>query len=140
MIPQWETIGDLEFLSDGAYMEIRPLTAGSQMIHIPVDIPSSLYGTTTKLKSVRICYRADQAASFIATTILSQGTDTGTLSQAINDTSDRTSTAWECYTVTDATPDIVQGSVYIQLTLNFANTGSAHDIRIGNIALQLTEQ
>jgi hypothetical protein len=140
VIPQWESVGDLEFLSDGAYMEIRPVTAGSQTIHIPVDLPSTLYGTTTKLKSVRICYRADQATSFIGTTILSQGTDTGTLSQAINDTTDRTSTSWECYTVTDATPDLVQGSVYIQFGLTFAGTGSTHDIRIGSIALRLTEQ
>jgi len=140
MIPQWESIGDLEFLSDGAYMEIRPLTSGTQIVQIPVDVPSALFGTATKLKSVRICYRVDLAASFIATTILSQGTDTGTLNQAINDTTDRTSTAWECYTVTDVTPDLIQGSVYLQLSLSFAGTGAAHDIRIGSIALRLTEQ
>jgi hypothetical protein len=140
MIPQWESIGDLEFLSDGAYMELRPVTSGYQYVHIPVDVPSALFGTTTKLKSVRICYKCDQAGSFVATTILSQGTDSGTLSQSINDTTSRTNTSWECYTVTDATPDAIQGSVYIQLTLSFAGTGSTHDIRIGNIALRLTEQ
>ncbi len=140
MIPQWESIGDLEFLSDGAYMEIRPLTSGTQIVQIPVDLPAELYGTATKLRSVRICYRVDQAASFVATTILSQGTDTGTLNQAINDTTDRTSTTWDCYTATATTPEIVEGSVYVQLSLSFANTGSGHDIRIGNIALRLTEQ
>lgn len=140
MIPQWESIGDLEFLSDGAYMEVRPVTSGFQYVHIPVDVPGTLFGTTTKLKSVRICYRCDQAGSFVATTILSQGTDSGTLNQSINDTTDRASTGWDCYTVTDPTPDVVQGSVYIQLALSFAGTGSAHDIRIGNIALRLTEQ
>jgi hypothetical protein len=139
-IPQWDSIGDLEFLSDGAYMEVRPVTSGFQYVHIPVDIPSALFGTTTKLKSVRICYRADQAASFVATTILSQGTDAGTISQSINDTTDRTSTTWDCYTVSDVTPDTIQGSVYIQLAMSFAGTGSTHDIRIGNIALRLTEQ
>jgi hypothetical protein len=140
MIPQWESSGDLEFLSDGAYMEIRPVTSGFQYVHIPVDIPSTLFGTTTRLKSVRICYRVDQAGSFVSTTILSQGTDSGTFSQSINDTTDRNSTGWECYTVTDATPDVIQGSVYVQLTLSFAGTGAMHDIRIGNIALGLTEQ
>jgi len=140
MIPQWESVGDLEFLSDGAYMEVRPSTSGFQYVHIPVDLPSTLFGTTTKLKSVRICYRCDQAGSFVSTTIVSQGTDSGTISQLINDTTARTSTSWECYTVTDSTPNAIQGSLYIQLTLSFAGTGSAHDIRIGNIALGLTEQ
>ena len=140
MIPQWESIGDLEFLSDGAYMEVRPSTSGFQYVHIPVDLPSTLFGTTTKLKSARICYRCDQAASFVSTTIVSQGTDSGTISQSINDVTSRTSTSWDCYTVTDSTPNAIQGSLYIQLTLSFAGTGSAHDIRIGNIALGLTEQ
>ena len=140
MIPQWDSVGDLEFLSDGVYMEVRPSTSGLQYVHIPVDLPSALFGTTTKLKSARICYRCDQAGSFVSTTILSQGTDSGTVSQSINDTTDRASTSWDCYTVTDSAPDAIQGSVYIQLTLSFAGTGSTHDIRIGNIALGLTEQ
>jgi hypothetical protein len=140
MIPKWDSIGDLEFLSDGAYMEVRPVTSGFQYVHIPVDIPGTLFGTTAKLKSVRICYRSDQAGSFVSTTILSQGTDSGTISQSINDTTSRTSTSWDCYIITDLTPNVIQGSVYIQLTLSFAGTGSAHDIRIGNIALGLTEQ
>jgi len=140
MIPQWESIGDLEFLSDGAYMEVRPSTSGFQYVHIPVDLPSTLFGTTTKLKSARICYRCDQAGSFVSTTIVSQGTDSGTISQSINDVTSRTSTSWDCYTVTDSTPNAIQGSLYIQLTLSFAGTGSAHDIRIGNITLVLTEQ
>lgn len=140
MIPQWDSIGDLEFLSDGAYLEVRPVTSGVQYVHIPVDVPGALFGAPTKLKSLRVCYRSDQAASFIATTILAQGTDAGTLSQAINDVTDRASTSWACYTVTDATPDVVQGSVYIELALSFAGTGAAHDIRLGNIAVRLTEQ
>jgi len=140
MLPQWESIGDVEFLADGAYMEIRPNTSGFQYVQIPVDLPSVLFGTPTKLKSIRVCYKDDQAASFVSTTIVSQGTDSGTLSNFINDTTDRTSTSWECYTVTDATPDTITGSVYIQFTLQFAGTGLAHDIRIGNVALTLTEQ
>jgi len=126
-------------LSDGAYMEIRPVNSGLQYVHIPVDLPSVLFGTPTKLKSIRVCYRDDQAGSFVETTIVSQGTDLGAFDNFINDTTDRTNTSWECYTVTDATPDTITGSVYIQLTFSFAGTGSAHDIRIGNIALTLVE-
>lgn len=139
MLPQWESIGDVELLSNGAYIEIRPVVAGFQYVHIPVDLPSVLFGTPTKLKGIRVCYKDDQAASFLSTTIVSQGTDTGTLDYFINDVTDRKSTSWECYTVTDATPDPITGSVYIQLTFEFAGTGATHDIRIGNIALALTE-
>lgn len=140
MVPQWESVGEIQFLSDGAYMEVRPITSGLQYVHIPIDLPSALFGTATKLKNARICYKCDQAGSFVETTIVNQGTDSGTLSSIINDTTNRTSTSWQCYTVTDSTPDEIQGSLWIQLTLNFAGTGSAHDIRIGNIALALTEQ
>ncbi len=139
MLPQWESIGDVELLSDGAYIEIRPVTAGFQYVHIPVDLPGVLFGTPTRLQGIRVCYKDDQTASFLSTTIVSQGTDAGTLSYFINDVTDRKSTSWQCYTVTDATPDPITGSVYIQLTFEFAGTGAAHDIRIGNIALTLTE-
>jgi hypothetical protein len=142
MVPQWESRTDLEFLSDGAYMEIRPSASAStfEYVQIPVDLPSVLFGTTTKLESVRVCYKCDQAASFVTTTIVGQGTDSGTFNSIINDTTDRTSTSWGCYTVTATTPEEITGSVYIQLSLNFAGTGSAHDIRIGNITLTLTEE
>jgi hypothetical protein len=142
MVPDFESRDDLDFLADGVYMEIRPDSTASafEYVQIPVDIPSVLFGTPTKLKSVRVCYRCDQAGSFVTTTIVGQGTDSGTLNNMINNTTNRTSTSWDCYTVTDTTPNEITGSVYVQLSLELAGTGSAHDIRIGNIALTLTEE
>ena len=142
MVPDFESRDDLDFLSDGVYMEIHPDSTASafEYVHIPVDIPSVLFGTPTKLKSVRVCYRCDQAASFVTTTIVGQGTDSGTVNNMINNTTNRTSTSWDCYTVTDTTPNVISGSVYVQLSLALAGTGSAHDIRIGNITLTLTEE
>ncbi len=141
MIAQWESTGDVEFLPDGVYMEVRPTASASgfEYVQIPVNLPSRLFGAATRFDSIRICYKCDQAASFVSTTIVNQGTDSGTLNTIINDTTDRTNTDWECYTVTADTPETISGSVYIQLTLEFDGTGSTHDIRIGNITLTLNE-
>lgn len=138
MVAQYDS--DVEFRSDGAYMEVRPNATGLQYVQVPVDLPTVLFGTATKLKSVRICYRCDQAASYITTTFVRYATDSGTLSTLITDNTDRTSTSWECYTFTDTTPDEIQGSLWIALSLYFAGTGSSHDIRIGNTTLTLTEE
>ncbi|MBN1888100.1 MAG: hypothetical protein JW850_08925 [Thermoflexales bacterium] len=142
VIADYESRSDLEFLADGPYVEVRPgaSASGFEYILIPVDLPSTLFGAPTKLKSIRLCYRSDQAGSFVSTTMVGQGADSGTIDTLINDTTNRTSTDWACYTVTDATPPTITGSVYIQLTLELAGTGSAHDIRIGNITLTLTEK
>lgn len=141
MIAQWESTGDIEFLPDGVYMEVRPTASASsfEYVQIPVNLPSRLFGAATRFDSIRICYKCDQAASFVSTTIVNQGTDSGTLNTIINDTTDRTNTDWECYTVTADTPETISGSLYLQFSLNYAGTGSTHDIRIGNITLTLNE-
>jgi hypothetical protein len=131
---------NVEFRPDGAYMEVRPNASGFQYVYIPVDLPSVLFGTATKLKSARICYRCDQAGSYVTSTFVDNGTDSGSFTNLITDLTDRKSTNWQCYTLTDSTPNEIQGSLWIQLTLDFAGTGSAHDIRIGNITLTLTEK
>jgi hypothetical protein len=142
MVPDWESGSDLGFRPTGVYMEVRPGASAStaEYVQIPVDLPSVLFGTRTKLRRVRICYRCDQAASFVNTTIVSQGRDSGTANNIINDTTDRTSTDWECYSVTASPPESITGSVYIRLSLSFDGTGAAHDIRIGNITVTLTEE
>ena len=131
---------DIEFRADGAYMEVRPVASGSETVYIPVDLPSELFGTATKLESARICYRCDTTLSFIDTTFVRYSTDSGTFGTLINNTTNRTSDSWGCYTVTDSTPDEIPGSLFLQFTLSYAGTGSAHDIRIGNITLTLTEE
>jgi hypothetical protein len=134
------SIGEVQFRSNGANMEIRPVVSGTHTVHIPVDLPSKLFGVTTKIESLQVCYQCQTAESYVDTTIMSQGTGWGVISAMFSDTTNRTSTIGECYTVNDGFPNEVLGSVWIQLSLRFAGTGSLHDIRIGNIALTLTEQ
>jgi hypothetical protein len=135
------SVSALEFLSNLNLTVIRPVASGLHFIVIPVDFPSVLFGTPTKLKSVRICYRCIDTVSFIDTTIVSLGLDSGSQSRLIDDHTDRTTgSTFDCYTVTDATPNLIQGSLAIQLGLNFAGTGSPYELWISNIALTLTEQ
>jgi len=121
------------------YMEVRPNASEIEFVYVPVDLPSVLLGTATKLKSVRVCYNVDLAASHITETTVNYLGDSS-LTTLITDGTDRTSTAWECYTLTDTTPNEIQGSLFVRFVLNFTGTGSSHDIRIGRITLTLTEQ
>ena len=121
------------------YMEVRPNASEIAYVYVPVDLPSVLLGTATKLKSVRVCYNVDLAASHITETTVNYLGDSS-LTTLITDGTDRTSTAWECYTLTDTTPNEIQGSLFVRFVLNFTGTGSSHDIRIGRITLTLTEQ
>lgn len=121
------------------YMMVHPNVAGTQYVYVPVDLPSVLFGTATKLKHVRVCYFNDQAASYITQTTVSYMGDSGT-TILINDDNDYKATAWTCYGVTDTTPGEIQGSLYVRFALYFADTGDAHEIRIGKITLTLTEQ
>jgi hypothetical protein len=121
-------------------IEVRPNATGSQYVYLPVDLPSVLFGTRTKLKSARICYECDQTASFITKTSVRYTTDSGSYTNLISDDTNRTNTTWECYTLTDTTPGEIEGSLFIRLVLSFAGTGSSHDIRIGKITLTLTEE
>jgi hypothetical protein len=140
-LAHWWSVSDVQFLSNLGYMAIRPLSSGTHYILIPVDLPSVLFGTPTKLKSVQICYTCSNALSFVDIMIVNMGLDSGSSSGVIIDYTNRTSTGlpFDCYTVTDAIPNVIEGPLVIELRLNFAGT-AGHDILIGNIALTLTEQ
>ncbi|TRZ51715.1 hypothetical protein D4S03_04700 [bacterium] len=125
---------------DNGYMEVRPNIAVVQVVYVPVDLPSVLFGTATKLKSVRVCYSVDQVASYITATSVDYIGDSGGYTTLITDSIDRKSTVWECYKATDATPNAIQGSLSVRFSLQFAGIGSSHDIQIGRITLTLTEQ
>jgi hypothetical protein len=131
--------GNVDLRPSGiGWIEVRPNATGLEAVYVPVDLPSVLFGTRTKLKSARICYECDQTASYITDTFVRYVTDSD-FDTLISDTTDRKNTDWECYTLTDTTPGEIEGSLWIHLTLDFAGTGASHDIRIGKITLTLTE-
>jgi hypothetical protein len=131
---------DVEFMASRASMRVRPNVSGPETVYVPVDLPSVLFGATTKLKRVRVCYIVDQASSFIDSTVVGYTDEGGVANLIIIDGADRTSTSWDCYTITDSTPREILGSLCLQFDMEYAGIGSGHDIQIGSITLTLTEE
>ena len=119
------------------YVRISANSIGTHYAYIPVDVPSRLFGTSLKLLNFKVCYQTSNALTKIDTTVVRYATDAGSHVDQISDATDRTSTAWSCYTVTDPTPITIGGAVMVRFVMNFSNTG--HYINIGNIKLTLTE-
>jgi hypothetical protein len=119
------------------YIIVSAGTTGQQWAYVPVDVPSKLFGTPSKLLNFRVCYQSSNALTRIDETDVRYATDTGGYVDQIADLTDRNSTVWSCYTVTDATPITIGGAVMVRFVLNFNST--AHTINIGKITLTLTE-
>jgi len=120
-------------------MELRPGAAGFDYVYAPVDLPSVLFGVPTKLKSARICYKCDTAASYINITSVRYIDDSGNETDLISDSTNQSDTSWSCYTLTATTPNEIQGSLFIRFVLSFDGSGASHDIQIGRITLTLEE-
>ncbi len=118
-------------------LDLDPTATGSQYIYIPVDLPAQLFGVEQKLKSFRVCYQLSNSISYLSEVGVYYTTDTGMRSALHNDTTNRASTSWQCYTVTDPTPSVIPNSVFMRFQLYVSN--STHWITIGSIELTLTE-
>ncbi len=118
-------------------LDLDPTTTGSQYIYIPVDLPAQLFGVEQKLKSFRVCYELSNSNSYLSEVGVYYTKDTGARSALHNDTTNRTSTSWQCYTVTDLSPAVIPNTVFMRFQL-YVND-STHWISIGNIELTLTE-
>lgn len=131
---------DIELRPNGTYVEVHPGSAGLPSAYVPVDLPSVLYGTPLKLKSIRVCYKCDTSASFITLTRVRYADESGGFTNLISSSTNRDSTSWGCYTISAYDPQEIQGSLYVILGMDFDAGGESHDIQIGNITLTLTEQ
>lgn len=140
-VPHSLSVSDLEIRTNAAgYVEIRPLAVSSnENVYVPVDLPLQLFGVQQKLRSVQICYRVENASSYITQVNVRTFEDDGGYTTPIHDITARTSTTFACYTLTDANPDLITGSLLIHFQLVFADTGYSNDIQIGKITLTLVE-
>jgi hypothetical protein len=102
-----------------------------------VDLPSRVFGVEQKLKGFRLCYELSDSTSYLSEVGVYWTTDTGMRTALYNDTTNRTSTSWRCYTVTDPTPAVIQHSAFIRFQLYVSN--ATHRISLGSIELTLTE-
>lgn len=127
----------VDILPLGPYVEFEPNTTGNVEIQIPITLPIVQNGIPRKLQSFEILYVVDNAASYIDTVLVGQNNGSGGTSQLILDVTARSNTTWTSYQVVDPTPNTVNNAACMSVVMKFANTGSAHSIKIGSIELTL---
>ncbi len=92
------------------------------------------------LDSITVCYQLDQSSSYINDLFVYYTNDNGGRVELISDPTNRTSTTWDCYTVSDPSPGVIESPVFIRFDLQYGGTGASHDIEIGKIILTLVEE
>ncbi len=125
--------------NDQGYVYFQASTTGAQEVLLPVTLPARVFGVPQKLRSIKVCYQLDNFSSYIDKTQAYYRSDSDVLTTMFLDDTDRQNTWWTCYTYDDPTPNLIQGAVIVRFWLNYAGTGNAHEIVIGNISLTLTE-
>ncbi|MCC7352200.1 MAG: hypothetical protein IT330_00480 [Anaerolineae bacterium] len=132
----------IQFQDEGNIFVNQAAGSGERTLIIPVDLPAMLYGVSTKIKAVQVCYDLSNTGSFITRTRVQEWPDPGgPLDTIIDDNTDRTSITDVCYTAIDAVPEIVRGTVTVRLTLNFRAeaTFPGDIVVINSVRLALTE-
>lgn len=122
------------------YTEIEnDSNTGSSTIYVPVHNFTQLLGSPLRLQSLEVCYRVDTASSYISQTRVYYANSSGGRTEILYSDTDRTSTSWSCYTVSNVTPAAIEGPLLVYFNLYFAGTGSGHTITIGQITATLVE-
>ena len=122
------------------YNEIEnAITAGSSTIYVPVSNLTQLFGSPLKLKNLEVCYKLDTASSYIDQTRVYYADATGNRTTIMDNSTNRTSTTWSCYTLTNGAPAEVNGPLLIYFNLYFNGTGAANTITIGQITATFVE-
>lgn len=112
---------------------------GSSTIFVPVSNLTKLHGAAFKLKSLEVCYDLDMSASYIDQTWVFYADNTGGRTEILSSDTNRTSTTWTCYTVTNAVPVTIDGPLLVYFNLYFSGTGASHTITIGQITATLVQ-
>ena len=103
-------------------------------IRIPIDIPGEISGVPQKAKSLTVHYSTHN--STVTRTAIEYVMANGSGTSLVSDFTDRSSSTYTSYTITDATPSQIVGSLSLALQVDFEAGGS---IRIGTIILTTTD-
>ena len=105
-------------------------------VSIPVHIQSRVGDTVQKIKSLKIYYQVSPGSSSrIDHTWLEMAAGAGSFAVVLDSETDRTSSTWTSYTLTDASPDPISGHVSINMQVYIGEAGEAGYVNIGNIIL-----
>jgi hypothetical protein len=112
---------------------------GTKYLSIPVSTFGTLFGARQYVKSIQVCYKTPAFNNYIdATAVLKNNGGLG-YTFYINDPTDRTASAFDCYTVTATTPRVaIDNSSWVQFNIVFENT-TGWEIDIYTVKLTLTE-
>jgi hypothetical protein len=122
------------------YTEIEnTANTGSSTIFVPAHNFTQLFGSPLKLKDLEVCYKVDTSSSYIDQTRVYYANSSGGRTEIMTDNTNRTSTSWNCYTITNTTPVEIEGPLLVYFNLYFAGTGGSHTVTIGQITATLIE-
>lgn len=122
------------------YTEIENTSGtGARDIYVPVHNLIQLFGSPLKVKSLDVCYDLASASSYIDETKVYYANDAGGKTELLTSITNRTSTAWDCYTVSTGSPAVIDGPMFVYLKFSFAGTGDTHKINIGRMVATLVE-
>ena len=107
-------------------------------VYVPVHNPVTLLGKPLKLESIEVCYQVTEG-SYIERTAVFFADRSGGRTQILDNWTSRTSTSWTCYTVTNDTPELIEGPLLVYFLLLFDESSSSDRVTIGQITLTLTK-
>jgi hypothetical protein len=119
----------------GGSTSVTSTATGAQTVYLPLQLPALLYGNRLKVKSLEVSYHTSNASSYIAGTYLRVAQAAGEYSEMISDGTDRTSTTWRTYTLTETYSSAIDGCCFLRFPLQFANVGDT--VYIGLVKLVL---
>ena len=128
-------VGDDGYYSTpNAHLRAYSVSAGLKRIWVPIDIPGKISGVPQKVKSLTVYYLTDN--STLSRTTLYHCPPSGSLAWLIDDDTDRTSSTYTSFTLNEATPPQIQGSVSLLFEVDFDASSS---IEIGTIVVTTTD-
>jgi hypothetical protein len=131
--------GGLNFMHHWlGYTQIWNTTHTQGTIFIPVHNFTTAFGSPLKLRGMDVCYQVT-SGSYIYRTGVYYADDTGGRTQVLWDETNRTSTTWTCYDVTNDPAAPIEGPVLVYFNLIFGGTGDSHKVTIGQVTLRLEE-
>ncbi len=111
---------------------------GVAEIQVAIDVPALMNGKQQQLQSITIEYKLNSSNSFITQTDLYiPVSGDGSFVTAISDPTNRTSTNWTTYSITDSSPNDITGPVLLNLKIYYSGSGSSHAVQIGSIILNI---
>jgi hypothetical protein len=130
---------------DNGGVRVRNLTGAppsiTRYLAIPVSTFGTLFGAPLYVKAIEVCYKSGTSLAFIDATGVykNSGTD-GAWSTYLEDTAERSSTIYACYTANATTPrQPINNSTWAQFNMAFSGNGSPWEVSVYTVKLTLTE-